>query len=99
MKTIIDQFQEMKYILNQIAIDRELLNQIDTPSMLHNKIIRNQELLILIYAKANNDNEFINKFNKKEVFQSEINRRYTNISKSLKKLFNLNFDVKLIELM
>lgn len=99
MKTIIDQFQEMKYILNQIAIDRELLNQIDTPSMLHNKIIRNQELLTLIYAEANNDNEFINKFNKKEVFQSEINRRYKNISKSLKKLFNLNFDVKLIELM
>jgi hypothetical protein len=99
MKTIIDQFQEMKYILNQIAIDRELLNQIDTPSILYNKIIRNQELLVLIYAKANNDNEFINKFNKKEVFQSEINRRYVNTSKSLKKIFNLNFDAKLIELM
>lgn len=105
MKTIISKLLDLKYILNQIAIDnKQYLEDIKTPNneiiiiRRGNTINENCCKLLILYAELNNDTTFINHFNNKKLYQNEINKRFTRLSKQLHKLFGETYDVKLLQM-
>lgn len=105
MKTIISKLLDLKYILNQIAIDnKQYLEDIKTPNnetiiiRRGNRINGNCYRLLILYAELNNDIDFINDFNNKKIYQNEINKRYIRLSKQLYKLFGETYDINLLQM-
>lgn len=96
---------DLKYILNQIAMDKiiylEDIKKVNNEIIIarrENTINGNCYKLLILFAELENDNKFINDFNNKKLYQNEINKRYLILSKKLHKLFGEKYDVKLLQM-
>ena len=96
---------DLKYVLNQIAMDKILyledIKKINNETIITrrgNTINGNCYRLLVLFAELENDKEFINDFNNKKLYQNEINKRYSILSKKLHKLFNEKYDINLLQI-